>query len=498
MSVALILSAVVAVAIGFVALSAIWPGAVTFRTYRWIVVALAPGVGLGITSIGVFCWLMLFGPPDRTLLVVELGVLTLLVVWVTRTKRWHAPAPAVAEGASASSTGTDRLIVWAFAVTLGCAAAAFVGLTVSRPHGAWDAWMNWNLRARMIFRAGQEWQVAFSPLFPWSHPDYPLLVQASVVRTWVYNAGESLAGPAAVAFLFTFGTVGVVTAGVAVLRDRTQGMLAGMTLLGTPFLIFHGISQYGDLPVGFFFLATMVLLALHDRHRDVTVAFAILAGLTTGLAGWTKNEGLLFLAAVVLAGLLTVRRAEYDRPLARDAGPYLIGLLPILVLIGLFKFHFAPPNDLMSTVGAGETLARLTDPQRYVAVTKGFGIEIATFGFNGLFSGGLLLALYGACAGVRVEEMKTRWFRMSLWILALMLAGDAMVIVVTSEDAARLVNSSADRLVLQLWPVVVFACFRVFRSPSDSIYFIPSEARDLLGGHRRPGEQVPRRVRSSG
>jgi hypothetical protein len=80
-----------------------------------------------------------------------------------------------------------------------------------------------------------------------------------------------------------------------------------------------------------------------------------------------------------------------------------------------------------------------------------------------------LLALYGACAGVRVEEMKKRWFRMSLWVLALMLAGDAMVIVVTSEDADRLVNSSADRLVLQLWPIVVFACFRVFRSPSGSI-----------------------------
>jgi hypothetical protein len=350
-------------------------------------------------------------------------------------------------------------------VTVACAAAAFVALSVSQPHGAWDAWMNWNLRARLIFRAGPEWRVAFSPLLPWSHPDYPLLVQSSVVRTWIYNGRETLAGPATVALLFTFGTAGLAAAGLAALRDRTQGMLAGLTLLATPFLIFHGISQYGDVPVGFFFLATLVLLALHDRHRGDTTAFAILAGLTTGLAGWTKNEGLLFLGAVVVAGVLTVRRTGGVRDLVRDAVPFLLGLLPLLALIGFFKLRFAPPNDLMSTVGAGETLARLTDPQRYLAVARGYVREIATFGFNGLISVGPLLAVYGACVGVRAEEVRTRWFRMSVWIVAFMLAGHAIVIITTAEDAARLVNSSLDRLLLQLWPVIVLACFRVFRSP---------------------------------
>ena len=355
------------------------------------------------------------------------------------------------------------MIVLAFAITLACAAAAFVGLSVSRPHGAWDAWMNWNLRARMIFRAGPEWRVAFSPLLPWSHPDYPLLVQTSVVRTWVYNGGERLAGPATIAFLFTFGTVGLATAGLAALRNPTQGLLAGLTLLGTPFLIFHGISQYGDVPVGFFFLTALVLLALHDRHRDATGAFAVLAGFATGLAGWTKNEGLLFLAALVLAGLMTPPRARGVRQLARDAGLFLLGILPMLVLIGCFKLRFAPPNDLISTVGAGETLARLTDPARWLAVAIGYAREIPTFGFNGLISGVPLLAVYGVCVGVCDEEVKARWFRMTVWVVGLMLAGHALVIVATAEDAARLVNSSLDRLLLQLWPVIVFACFRVFR-----------------------------------
>jgi hypothetical protein len=465
MSVALILSAVLAVAIGFAFLCATWPPAVDFHPYRAVVIALASGVGLGITAVGLFGWLVLFGPPDRALMAVELAVLILVVGWINRAKGWRAPVFGTAKTGPPASALVDRIVVMAFVVTLACAAAAFVGLSVSRPHGAWDAWMNWNLRARMIFRAGPEWRVAFSPLIPWSHPDYPMLVQASVVRTWIYAGGETLLGPAMVAFLFTFGTAGLVVAALAALRDRTQGMLAGLVLLATPFLIFHGTSQYGDVPVGFFFLATVVLLALHDRHREDTGVFAILAGLTTGLAGWTKNEGLLFLAAVVLAALLTLPRAEGGRRCAREAGLFLLGLLPMLVLIAYFKLRFAPPNDLMSTFGTGETLARLTDPQRYLAVAKGYGREIATFGFNGLIGAGPLLGAYGVIVGVCAGEVRTRWFRMTVWIVALMLMGHAIVIIATAADVARLVNSSLDRLLLQLWPVIVLACFRVFRSP---------------------------------
>jgi hypothetical protein len=462
-TVAIALSAAVALGLGVGFLSILWPPTAVPRSNRWLLVSLGSGLGLGITAIALFCWMLPFGSPGGALLGVELAVLTLLVLRIRRGNAWRALAPA--PGPSAPPVRSERIVAGAFALTLACAAAAFVGLSASRPHGAWDAWMNWNLRARMIFRAGEAWQVAFSPLLPWSHPDYPLLVQFSVVRTWIYNGAESLAGPATVAFLFTFGTVGLATAGLAALRDRTQGMLAGLTLLATPFLIFHGTSQYGDVPVGFFFLATLVLLALHDRHRGDTNVFAMLAGLTTGLAGWTKNEGLLFLIAILLAGLLTVRAAGGVRRSAREAVPFLVGLLPALALIAFFKLRLAPANDLMSTVGAGETLARLTEVQRYLAVARGFALQIATFGFNGLISAVPLLAVYGACVGVRAEELRTRWFRLTVWIVVLILTGHAIVVVATAADAARLVNSSLERLLLQLWPGVVFVCFRVFRSP---------------------------------
>lgn len=469
MSAALALSAVVAVAIGLTFVRSLWPRSVDLRPYRFLVAALAAGVGPGITAVGLFCWLSLFGLPDRKLIAVELALLGLLSVWLTQRQRGSRPAVAgTGYVRQTMYSKTARVVALAFVATLGCAMAAFIGLSASRPHGGWDAWMNWNLRARLIFRSGPEWRVAFSPLLDWSHPDYPLLVQGSVVRTWVYNGGESLAGPVMIAFLFAFATVGLATSAVASFRGRTQGMLAGLVLLSTPFFVFHGISQYGDVPVGFFFLSTLVLLALHDQHGERSSAFALLAGLTAGFAAWTKNEGVLFLAAVVISGAVTSKRAGSGRNLAKEAWAFALGLLPMLLIVGYFKVRFAPPNDLISTIGSGETLARLTDPQRYLLVAKAYFAGFTRFGFNGLVSAVPVLIAYGFCVGVRPREATKRWFRMTVVTVALMLAGHAAVIIATTGDVARLLNSSLERLLLQLWPAVVFACFMLFASSEEA------------------------------
>jgi Dolichyl-phosphate-mannose-protein mannosyltransferase len=480
-NVALALSAVVAVAIGLTIVRGLWPGSVDLRPYRFLVAALAVGVGLGITAVGLFCWLSLLGLPDRRLIAVELAMLSLLSLWHTRSRRRKVSAvPTMGPVRQTMHSTTARVVALAFAVTLGCAMAAFLGLSASRPHGSWDAWMNWNLRARLIFRSGPDWRVAFSPLLHWSHPDYPLLVQASVVRTWVYHGRETLAGPAMIAFLFAFATVGLATSAVASFRGRTQGMLAGLILLSTPFFVFHGISQYGDVPLGFFFLSTFVLMALYDRHGERTSAFAVLAGLTAGLAAWTKNEGVLFIAALVLSGVVTSKRGGSGRSLAKEAGAFALGLLPMLLIVGYFKAGFAPPNDLMSTIGSGETLARLTDPQRYLLVAKAYLSGVVRFGFNGLASAVPLLIAYGFCVGVRPGEATKRWFRLTVVTVALVLAGHAAVFIVTTEDVARLLNSSLERLLLQLWPAVVFAWFMLLADADEA----------TVEPHRSPAEAV--------
>ena len=461
-------SAAIAGVIGVTLVRAAWPDGVSVRPYRFVVVALGVGAGLGLTSLGVLAWLVVVGAAGRGLIAAELGLCAVLALgWRRRESRRSQGVPAALPAAAASGLAT-RWIPAACAVTLCCAVAAFVGLSLSQPHGAWDAWMNWNLRARLIFRSGPEWRDAFSALLPWSHPDYPLLVQTSVVRAWIYGGQETLAGSAMVAFLFTFATVALAGSAVAALRGRIQGMLAGLVLLATPFLIFHGTAQYGDVPVGFFFLATVVLLALHDRHREQTQAFAALAGVAAGMAAWTKNEGLLFLLAVAGAWAATGVRAGLRQQLGRDARSFLLGLLPMAAVIGFFKLQLAPPNDLVTATGAGHTLDWVLDPRRYVLVAESFISQIVAFGFNGVISGVWLLLTYGICVGLSGVEVRRRWVLASAACLGLMLAGHAAVLVVAVEDVPRMLSSSLDRLLLQLWPVAVFTWFVVLATPDEA------------------------------
>ena len=92
------------------------------------------------------------------------------------------------------------------------------------------------------------------------------------------------------------------------IRGRSQAMLGGLMLTGTPYFLIHGASQYADVPLGFFFLATLTLFCLQDRFPKHSRGVLVLAWMTAGMAAWTKNEGLLFLLAIVVARFAVSRR----------------------------------------------------------------------------------------------------------------------------------------------------------------------------------------------
>src|SRR5262249_38077836 len=153
------------------------------------------------------------------------------------------------------------------------------------------------------------------------------------------------------ALLFTFGTVGTLYAGLTVLRGRSQGALAGLLLLGTFMFVPMGYVQMADIPLGYFFLAALTLLAVQDALAPGKGRLLLAAGLMTSFAAWTKNEGLLFAGAVVLARLLVAPRLAgpdagprpgFWRDRARQLTLLLLGALPVVCVLGYFKACLAP------------------------------------------------------------------------------------------------------------------------------------------------------------
>ncbi len=463
MTVGLCLSLLVSAAAGVGLLRLAWPR--TGAAWRWpLGTALGAAFGVGLSSVLLYLWMLAFGPTQGFPLAESglLGVLMIAALVRGRTAPQPQPAPSHRERRGRPF----YLLAGTAALALVAAGAAFLGSLRRQPHGEWDAWMNWDLRARMIFRGGEGWRTAFSGMIPWSHPDYPLMVQSLVVRSWLYAGRETLCGPALVAAAFTFGTVALLVAALAALRNTSQGLLAGLVLLSTPFFIIHGTSLYGDVPIGFFFLATVVCLALDGRYGGATRRFAVLAGAAAGLAMWTKNEGLMFVPAMC-AGILVSGTFSGWPAARRRLVAFGMGLFPMLLVAASFKLRLAPRNDLLATLGIERTIGWITDPRRYFLTLREYVAHLATFGNNGLGSATWLLLAYFLAMGIGRREVDRVWTRMTAVALALMLAGHYVVFVAMAYDLPRLLNSSLDRLLLQLWPSALFLLFMAVRTPEE-------------------------------
>jgi hypothetical protein len=442
-----------------------WRPAALWRS-RPLAGFLAAGIGLGLSSSLFFAWLSLVGAPSALFPLAELALLILLagsLLYVRRVRPSGTPPWSPGSGASPPNHRLLSLALW---LSVGCATIAFVVASAADRHGGWDAWMTWNMHARAIFRGGDHWRQVLTGLPAWSHPDYPLLVPGSVARIWTYMGRETTLAPASVAMLFTFATIGLLYSSVAVLRSPTQGALAALLLLGTKFFILDGASQYADIPLSFFVLATLVLLALSQLWPDDRPRLLLLAGTTAGLAAWTKNEGLLLLLAVFVAyGVMFVRPRAWHAGLS-DARAFAIGLAPILGMIVCFKIWVAPPNDLMSDQGFSQTANRLLEGERYMQVLIGFKQAFLEIGARGVV--GLVLLAYVLCAGPGPAGPARLGAKTAAIVVSLLLAGYAAVLLTAPAPLLATNVRSINRLLLQLWPSMLFAYFLSVRTPEEA------------------------------
>jgi hypothetical protein len=336
----------------------------------------------------------------------------------------------------------------------------------------WDAFAIWNLHARFLFLGGSHWKDGFTALLPGSHPDYPLLLPAAIAHFWSYAGWDDPRVAAALGLGFTFATAGVLLAALALLRGKVAAMLGAIALLATPFFIEQGTAQYADVPLGFFYLGTVALLCLADEgSNDANLnggGFLVLAGLSAGFAAWTKNEGLLFLCAAVMARAVMVIRlreqsAPGDRRSMSRAGTslaaFLIGALPMLVLIAYFKHAVAPPSELFADTKA--VVGKLVAPSRYWAIIQWYGKGFLRFGHWALIPGTLSVAGFYFAAGKDERFARQAGFRTSVLALILTLVGYFAVYLVTPYDLYWHLRFSLTRLFLQVWPSAVFLAFLV-------------------------------------
>ncbi len=425
--------------------------------------SIGAGIGFGITSALAFLWLAVFGQPGPGYFLLEgcLSVLAILFVFAKITPRQKTESLYKEQYPKA---GQDiPLLKNIFYLLLILAAIwFFLQSFYLYPHGKGDAYAIWNLRARLLFRGDGNWPNAFS-FYPWSHPDYPLLITGSVYRAWQMFHHDTIAVPIVIAGLLTSGSVFVVFSSITILKGKNQGYLAALAILATFSYLQHGASQLADIPVAFFILATMALFAIKDQNTQNESYFSFLAGVTASCTAWTKNEGLLFMAVVMFTRFCIPWSHRSRKSYVNELVFFITGAAPILSIAFYFKFQFAPLNDVINPGTLPLLFDYLFDISRYKVILTSLIKEIIIFG------DGILLAFIVYYWFSRADKNSEIVILPSVLMTGLMVCGYFAVLLLTPHDLAwhaKVFN----RLLLQLWPSAVLIYFLIVAGPERSSY----------------------------
>lgn len=439
-----------------VALLLVWR-AVPGAPDRLAAAPVAIGLALGLASV---FWAALFfaGIQSRAVLV-ALDLLAWAVVLaatlaLTRARRvntFAAPAPG---GAGPVVTAA---VVTLLIVTASTAIVSFVSSSVVFPHGEWDAWAQWNLRARFFFRglADGSWERAFDPVLAWSHADYPPLIPLSVARLWTYARRETVLAP--IAFAAIVSTCTVLTAGfsTACAHGAARGCLTAAVILASPSFVRYAPSQCADIALGFFMLAAFVAWSSAEQQRF----WFVLAGLSAALAAWTKNEGAAFFVVFVAAAAIARLRSGGWRGL-RDLAPVLAGAAPVLVMVVVFKLALAPPSYFVAEQTIAQAAASLFDASRAQLVASSMAREVW---LSGATIAGVIPFLFAFAALRGVGAPAPAAARAAVPAMAAMMAIYAIAYLVSPKDLAWQLQTSLDRLIVQLVPTLAWSIMTISR-----------------------------------
>jgi hypothetical protein len=474
--VALIAALALSTALGWVALQLVLP----LRRSAWEGVqrvALAIGIGLGLSSCVYFGWLVL--PLDSLASLVGLELALLVAGGVLQARRRKVPPL----DAAIPAEPARRAALWLLGPALGAvgsaAASGFWLAYRAQPHGAWDAFAMWNARARFFHRAGDAWLDAFriSSLF---HPDYPALLPSSIARLWTYTGDETTLAPALVGFLFAVSTLALLFSVLAQRRGVAAAALAAVLLCGLRTVHYGDDSlfllasiQLADAPLAFFVLGAVSLALPDDSGRRSSLAGA---GLVTSLGAWCKNEGALLVAVVAISVLLLELPRAGPKAALRRLTPALLGAVPVLALVVAYKVLLAPPGDLLSASNAG-ALDRILDAGRYREIGWQALAALTRYG------GGAIAVLAVAIAAIGLRP-RAEWAPNALPALTVfgMGAGFLLVYLITPHDLAWHLESSKYRLLTQLWPATLLAGFLLARRPDLAFDRLPRRTRSRSAG----------------
>ncbi len=440
----------------------LWPRALAAPALR---VSVVLALAFGSAAASAFWQLRLVPGWDPRWQLAEVGVgVVAIAAWLAARRRTASRAAAppseresvLATGVASAPSLATRRLTW-FVAGLGALFLAQLALRAcASPTGSYDAAANWNLRARAFFLAGERMREFIADQPGIVHSSYPALIPLLVARLWRACGEASTVVPMLLGALYATATVVAVGSAVAAKRGPRVGLLAAALLLATPDLPRQAVAQLADVPVGLAFALAGLFLWLALEARDLTVRTWALCGALLGVAMWTKNEGTLFTLLFVAIGASVGLRRDGWRAAVRLVVGLAAGMLPFVVTLQAYKSCVPTANELLPWGRADAVVGLVLDVERWKIVLSEIGPRVLDFG-HFLFPT-TVVAVFVARRYTPAERPALTSSLVALAALPVsMLLGHVAVALTTPYPLAFHIQSTQNRLLLQLWPLVVAA-----------------------------------------
>lgn len=393
--------------------------ALRFRGSMALRVCLGAGLGLGLSSLLTFFSFILFNG-CRPEIVIGTHIVILGVLFAICRKNIQEESPNTKKKKSQPNASLWGIILLLFPMFL-------IGYQATMyPHGGWDAWSVWNLKAKFLYLGNENWRTMFSADLWRSSPHYPLLLPCLNVWLWMCTGEATYLAPLITALLFTFLTASLL---YIILRDLTKhrwAILPSLVMLTLPFFHKLSISQYCDIVAGFYLLATFSSLYLFLNTKELTGI--LLTGLMTGFLSFTKPEGTVSAGLIFLitgSFLLLSKELEIRKKLLFT---FVTGALATGIATIIFNLFLSPGNQSFVNGFTSTNQPATTDRLKMIFIM--FGMEVfdpffnwiiaivnhgdlsrITIKWNGLWLAGIILLLF------RLKEIKNAKLNLIIWFL---------------------------------------------------------------------------------
>lgn len=309
-----------------------------------------------------------------------------------------------------------------------------------RPLSAWDGWAIWVLKAKMFFEDGY-----LNPnVYHLLQENYPYVINLSIVYLLKFLAIFDDTSILLLFYSFYLFTVIVFYVNLKEYTTRFIAIFFTFLLLTTQNFLRHGgrfEAGYADLALGFYiFTSTMLLFRFlaSSKKQDLAI-FGIFLTITSLI----KEEGLIFsLALSLIAGAYLLYKRKY----------FHLAILPLTLMPTFFWQLYKIQNDLTYSLYANTALHL----QRLLDVILEIIYEMSNIRNWNLLWIVFAIAIY---LGLKIKIRKAR---LVLIIIGVQLLAYIFVFLLSPHNPADHVSNTMNRLLLHIFPLVVFYIALVF------------------------------------